>query len=135
MENKRNQLSIKVLHFWFLGNKYIGCNLSLGQFSWGTVYLGATSHPKGSFPQGQFPGGYCQGAIFPGGNCPRANYHRGNNARATIQGEVVRGAVNRMAIFHGGNFPDTIITPDGNCARIILEVFVDVFCWFVDFLF
>ena len=35
------QLSIKVLRHLILGKKYIGCNLSLRQFSWGEDFLGA----------------------------------------------------------------------------------------------
>ena len=46
------------------------CNLSLGQCSWGSVFLGAimqaTNHLKDNFPRRQFPGGYCQGAIIFG---------------------------------------------------------------------
>ena len=47
-ENKRKQLSIKVLRFLILGEKYIGCKLSLGQISWKAVFLGAIC-PSGNY--------------------------------------------------------------------------------------
>ena len=59
-ENKRKQLSIKVLQFLILGEKYILVliypwgNFPLGQFALGPFVQGAimraTNHWKGNFP-------------------------------------------------------------------------------------
>ena len=46
------QLSIKVLRHLILGKKYIGCNLSLRQFSWRADFLGAICS-RGNYVDGK----------------------------------------------------------------------------------
>ena len=102
------QLSIKVLWFMILGEKYLGYSLSLGQFSWvGTVFLG-TICPTGSYVQlcrrqiirkAIFLGGNFQG-LLSGGNYPWSNFSGNNNPGAIIQGCNYTGT-----IFLESNYP------------------------------
>ena len=88
-ENKRKQLSIKVV--WFLGEKYLACNLSLGLFSWWAVFdksserqfsLGATSSgilSGGNYLWGNFLGAIIIWEQLSGDNFPRGQLSAGNH--------------------------------------------------------
>lgn len=109
------------------GKKYLGCNLSLGIFSWGTVSLG-TICPRGNhvgdksferqFSLGGNSRGFCKRAIIfglifweqysesdhPGGNYPGVKFPSGE----IIRGAIVPGPIIWEAVFFGGNCPGTV---------------------------
>ena len=90
--------------FWFLGKKYIGCNFSLGQFSWGAVFLGAIC-PRGNYvddksSERQFSSRAISKEILPG-----SNYLWSNCPGAIIQDQSSRGAIILGTIILGSNYP------------------------------
>ena len=109
--------------FWFLGKKHIGCNFSLGQFSWGVVFLGAIC-PRGNYvddksSERQFSSRAISKEILPGSNylwsnCPGAIIQDQSSREQLSWGQLSSGAIIREAIFIrsnclGGNHPG------GNC--------------------
>ena len=101
-ENKRKQLSIKVLRILILGEKYIVCNLSLGQCSWGQFSLGQLCRRqiigKAIFLGGNFQGYIVRGQLSLG---------------AIFQEQSSRGQFSLGAIFLEGNCPDTFLCNAG----------------------
>ena len=101
-ENKRKQLSIKVL-----GKKYVGCDSSFEHFFWGQF-------SSGSFVQGQLCGRQIiEKGIFLGGISRGilswSNYLWGNCPGAIIRGKSSKGAISR------GEFSSGAIKLGGNC--------------------
>ena len=84
-KTRGSNYQLKYCNFWFLGKKYLECNLPLGQFSCWAVFLGAIC-PRGNYvgnksSERQFFSGAISRAILSGGN-----YLWGNYLGAIIQG-------------------------------------------------
>ena len=127
MKRRRSKYRLKYYNFWFLGKKYIGCNLSLGQFSLGAVFLG-TICPRGNYvdnksSERQFSSGTISRGILSGSNCLSSNclgaIIRGQSSKGQLSGgnipreqlssvEIFQGAIVRGVIFLGDNCPDTV---------------------------
>ena len=107
MKTRGSSYRLKYYDFWFLGKKYIGCNLSLGQFSWGAVFLEAIC-PRGIFADNKsserefFSGAISRGLLS------RGNYLWSNCLGAIIQGRnIPRGQLSGGGgQLSGDNFPD-----------------------------
>ena len=94
MKTRGSNYRLKYYDFWFLGKKYIGCNLSLGQFSWGAVFLGVIC-PRGNYvddksSERQFFLGAILREILSGGN-----YLWSHCLKAIIRGQSSRGQLSR----------------------------------------
>ena len=92
---------LKYYDFWFLGKKYICCNLLLGPFSWGTVFLSAicpranyvgNKSSKRPFSSRAISRGILSGDSYLWGKCP---------------GAIIQGAIAQEASFLRGNCLDT----------------------------
>ena len=90
-----SNIRLKYCDFWFLGKKYIGCNLSLGQFFWGAAFLGAIcprvnyvddKSSERQFSSGAFSSGILSEANYLWSNCPGANHTGGNFSRGQLSG-------------------------------------------------
>ena len=101
--NPKEEKQEQAIGFPICREKYLGCNLSLGQFFWGFssglfirgAIMHASNHPKGNFPRRKSSRGKFFGSNYLWGNHPRGNYLGDNNPRAIIQ----------EAIFIGSNCP------------------------------
>ena len=98
MKPRGSNYRLKYHNFLFLDKKYIGCNLSLGQFSWGVVFHGAICQ-RGDYvddksSEMQFSSEPITKGILSGGN-----YFLGNCPGVIIQGVIIQGA-----IFLEGNY-------------------------------
>ena len=87
-----------------MGKKYIGCNFSLGQFSWGAVFLGVI-YPRGNYvddksSERQFSSGAISKEILSG-----SNYLWSNCPGAIIQDQSSRGTIILGTIILGSNYP------------------------------
>ena len=98
---------VKVLRFLIFGEKCIGCNLFLGQFSWGAVFLGAICL-KGNYVDNKSEKQFLLGAIIFGvivrKQSSRANYLGGNIPWGQLSGlQFSLGAIILGSNCPGGN--------------------------------
>ena len=110
MKTRGSNYRLKYYDLWFLGKKYIRCNLSLVQFSWGVVFLGAIC-PRGNYVEDksserQFSSGAISTGILSGGN-----YLWSNSPGAIIRRQSSRGYLS------GGQYSSGAIILGGNCSR------------------
>ena len=139
MRTRESIYWLKCYDFWFLGKKYIGCNLSLRQFSWGPVFL-ETICPRRNYvddksSERQVSSGAISRKILSGGsylwsNCPGATSQGQSSwgqlsggqysSRAIVQGVIIWGQSSGSrcpgVIVWGGNFPR------GHCPDTIFYV-------------
>ena len=102
------QLSTKVMRFRILGEKYIVCNLSLGQCSWGQFSSEELCRQqiiwKAIFLRGNFQRDIVKGQLYLGlfsvSNNPGDNYQP-----AIIRRQFCSWAIVHGAIILGGNCP------------------------------
>ena len=100
MRIRGSNYRLKYYDFLFMGKKYTGCNLSMGQFSWGAVFCGAIC-PRGNSvddksSERQFSSGAISRGILSGGN-----YLWSNCLGAIILGKSSRGHLSRRQYYSG----------------------------------
>ena len=98
MKTGGSNCRLKYYDFWFLGKKYIACNLSLGQFYWGAVFLTAIC------PRSNYVDDKSSERQSSSGAVSRGILSGGNNLEAITKEASIHGA-----IFLGGNYSG------GNC--------------------
>ena len=94
MKTRGSNYRLKYYDIWFLGQKYVGCNLFLGEFSLGAVFLGAIC-PRGNyvdeksserqFSSGAISRGTLSGDNYLWSNCPGA-INQGQSSRGQLSG-------------------------------------------------
>ena len=93
---------LKYYDFLSLEKKYLACNLSLEQFSWGAVFLRAICQ-SGNYVDGKSSERQFSSWVISRGILSRCNYLRGNFPGAIIQGQSSRGQL------LGVNCPDNFL--------------------------
>ena len=103
MKPRGSNYRLKYYNFWFLREKYIGCNLSLRQFSLGADFLG-TICPRGNYVddksfERQFSAKEISRGILPGGNYLQGKYFRGQFSGGQLsEGKFSSGTIVRTPL-------------------------------------
>ena len=104
------QLSINVLRFFILEERYLGYNSSLGLFSLREVFLGTISRSNyvgGKSSERQFSSGAISRVILSGGNY--------------LWGNFLGAIIIRETIFLGGDYPRGYLTGTNNLQGAITQ--------------
>ena len=130
MKTTGSNYRLKYYDFWFLGKKYNGCNLSLGQFSWGATFLEAIclrgNYLDDKSSKKQFSLGPISRGILSGGNCLWSNCPGAIIWGQLFSGQLFTGQYSSGIIILGENCPgDNDLGginpgnnhPAGNCPR------------------